>query len=103
MCCLQLSTDTNAAGRHKTDKEQGELNRVQAQNIRRSLHPENMSFYLCGGRVAREIERSNAKKLTKQAPILEVLNRLETDGASKQQQIEELNSEIKVQQAWDAV
>lgn len=47
-------------------------------------------------RVAREIERDNAKKLTKQAPILDVLNRLETDGASKQQQIEELTSEIKV-------
>jgi len=45
--------------------------------------------------VARQIEREKAHALTAQAPILEVLNTLETDGAAKERRIKILEDEIK--------
>eukprot|EP00658_Telonema_sp_P-2_P021472 TRINITY_DN18550_c0_g1_i1.p1 TRINITY_DN18550_c0_g1~~TRINITY_DN18550_c0_g1_i1.p1 ORF type:complete len:546 (+),score=171.84 TRINITY_DN18550_c0_g1_i1:221-1858(+) len=46
-------------------------------------------------KVARDMDMQKAHQLTKQAPILEVLNTLESDGATKQRQIDELEHELK--------
>jgi len=45
--------------------------------------------------VARQIEREKAHALTAQAPILEVLNTLESDGAAKDRRLKVLEDEIK--------
>lgn len=61
------------------DKQRTELAKQHANNIK----------------VAREMELDKAHELTKQAPILEVLNTLESDGAAKQRQIDEMQNELK--------
>jgi len=48
--------------------------------------------------VARRFEKENNKKLTRQAPLLEVLTTLEADGDAKQKEIATLEREVKTLQ-----
>jgi len=86
---LQASQDQVHQLEHA--QQQQKESRAAAARSREQQH----SMQAANLAVARRYEKDNTKKLTKQAPLLEVLNTLEADGETQQKEISELEKEVR--------